>query len=86
MRGLSQAVQPQDGPEATHVPAHWGETLQLRGLWQGIHPGGPDGEARRHPQEETPAHRHELTTSVADAAADEHLYTAGIVSVGGGSR
>ena len=52
MRGVPEAVQPQDGLAPPHVPAHRREALHLRRVRQGLHPRGPDGEARGHAQEE----------------------------------
>ena len=52
VRGVPEAVQPQDGLAPPHVPAHRREALHLRRVRQGLHPRGPDGEARGHAQEE----------------------------------
>ena len=53
VRGVPEAVQPQDGLATSHVLTHGRKTLYVRTLRKGIHPRGQDDQALRYTQKET---------------------------------
>lgn len=70
VRGVPEAVQPQDRPPTAHVPAHRREAVHLRRVRERLHPGGPDGEACGHSQEEGgPRRRRDHVTPGGDVLA-----------------
>lgn len=52
MRPVPEAVQPQDGPQEAHVPAHRAKTVRVRDVRQGFHQERPHAQALRDAHEE----------------------------------
>ncbi len=74
MRGVSEAVQPQDGPEETHVSAHGREAIHVRCLRKGIHQRGQDDQALGHTQKEAGRRRRRSTSSSNGAGANSNAH------------